>query len=29
MPDLEDTLVAFHLAIMAARPMDVPAVPGP
>jgi AcrR family transcriptional regulator len=24
MPDLEDTLVAFHLAVLAARPMDAP-----
>ena len=28
MPDLEDTLVAFHLAVLAARPMDAPASPG-
>jgi AcrR family transcriptional regulator len=28
MPELEDTLVAFHLAIMAARPIDLPEVPG-
>ena len=28
MPDLEDTLVAFHLAVLAARPMDAPGAPG-
>jgi len=28
MPDLEDTLVAFHLAVLAARPMDAPGSPG-
>ena len=28
MPDLEDTLVAFHLAVLAARPMDAPGTPG-
>ena len=28
MPDLENTLVAFHLAVLAARPMDAPGTPG-
>jgi len=28
MPDLEDTLVAFHLAVLAARPIDAPGAPG-
>ncbi len=28
MPELEDTLVAFHLAVLAARPMDEPGSPG-
>jgi AcrR family transcriptional regulator len=28
MPDLEDTLVAFHLAVLAARPMDAAGSPG-
>ncbi len=28
MPDLEDTLVALHLAVLAARPMDAPGSPG-
>ncbi|MFI5065362.1 MAG: TetR/AcrR family transcriptional regulator [Streptosporangiales bacterium] len=28
MPDLENTLVAFHLAVLAARPMDAPGSPG-
>jgi AcrR family transcriptional regulator len=28
MPDLEDTLAAFHLAVLAARPMDAPGSPG-